>query len=243
MTDSQRQALTCDLYRLGRRDYTPVWQAMRYFSDHRHRQTRDQLWLVEHWPTYTQGRAGRPEHLLMPTDIPVVNSDRGGQITYHGPGQMIAYLMFDLKRCGLGVRAMVTALENSVVTALAARGIEAFSRLDAPGVYVSGNDGRPLKIASLGLRVRRNCSYHGIAFNINMDLAPFSRINPCGYAGMAMTQLGDLLPAGTSVDLAQETERWVVCIADALNRSAQCPLSFQHRHGDPVTFQEFGGES
>lgn len=170
-----RQVQSFDLYRLGTRAYLPVWQTMRQYTDQRRSDDRDQLWLVEHLPVFTQGQAGKPEHVLMPGDIPVVQSDRGGQVTYHGPGQLIAYLMFDLKRCGIGVRAMVTALEQSVIATLAEHGIEAFARADAPGVYVNREDGSLAKIASLGLRVRRGCSYHGIAFNLDMDLSPLDR--------------------------------------------------------------------
>ncbi|WP_414501432.1 lipoyl(octanoyl) transferase LipB [Zymobacter sp. IVIA_12111.31 C1] len=233
-----------DLYRLGMRAYQPVWQTMRQYTDQRQRNDRDQLWLVEHLPVFTQGQAGKPEHVLMPGDIPVVQSDRGGQVTYHGPGQLIAYLMFDLKRCGIGVRAMVTALEQSVIEALAQHGIEAFARPDAPGVYVDRADGSLAKIASLGLRVRRGCSYHGIAFNLDMDLSPFERINPCGYAGMAMTQLRDLLPAGKVIDRAQEADRWLKCLVHQLTQQSTAflfaPIA---QEGDPFEFYESGGES
>lgn len=233
-----------DLYRLGSRAYKPIWQTMRLFTDQRQRDARDQLWMVEHLPVFTQGQAGKPEHILMPGDIPVVQSDRGGQVTYHGPGQLIAYVMFDLKRCGIGVRAMVTALEQSVIAALAQHGIVAFARPDAPGVYVNRKDGSLAKIASLGLRVRRGCSYHGIAFNLDMDLAPFERINPCGYAGMAMTQLRDLLPAKVAINRQQEADRWLNCLVDQLGQQSTtflfAPVA---QEGDPFEFHESGGES
>jgi len=156
---------------------------MQTFTDSRTADTPDEIWLLEHEPVYTQGQAGKPEHLLHHTDIPVVQSDRGGQITYHGPGQLIAYLLLDVRRKGLGVRELVTALEQAVIRLLAAYGIAAVAKPDAPGVYVNG-----AKIASLGLRIRRGCSFHGLALNVDMDLSPFLHINPCGYAGLAMTQ-------------------------------------------------------
>ncbi|HXH02321.1 MAG TPA: lipoyl(octanoyl) transferase LipB [Candidatus Competibacteraceae bacterium] len=173
--------------RLGRRDYLPVWQAMRAYTETRGPESADEIWLVEHEPVFTQGLAGKPEHVLAPGDIPVVQVDRGGQVTYHGPGQAVIYCLLDLKRTGLGVRQLVTLLEQSVVALLGSHGITGYARPDAPGVYVDG-----AKIASLGLRVRRGCSYHGLSLNVAMDLAPFNRINPCGYAGLAMTQLRDL---------------------------------------------------
>lgn len=233
-----------DLYRLGTRAYLPIWQTMRQYTDQRSRDDRDQLWLVEHPPVFTQGLAGKPEHVLMPGDIPVVQSDRGGQVTYHGPGQLIAYLMFDLKRCGIGVRAMVTALEQSVIDALALHGINAFARPDAPGVYVHHQEGSPAKIASLGLRVRRGCSYHGIAFNLDMDLSPFNRINPCGYAGMAMTQLRDLLPVETPIDCQQEADRWLNCLVHQLTQQSTAFLMTpMAQEGDPFELHASGGKS
>lgn len=159
------------------------------FTNQRTPDTADQLWLVEHPPVFTQGQAGKAEHLLLPGDIPVVQTDRGGQVTYHGPGQLVAYPLLDLRRLKIGVRDLVTAIEQTIVTTLAHYGIESAPKPDAPGVYVDGN-----KIASLGLRVRRGCSFHGLALNVAMDLSPFLRINPCGYQGLAMTQMGDLLP-------------------------------------------------
>ena len=175
------------LRRLGLRDYLPVWQAMQDFTDRRDAATPDELWLVEHPPVFTQGMNGKPEHLLEPGDIPVVPVDRGGQVTYHGPGQVIAYPLLDLRRRGLGVRELVQRLEFGIIDLLAGYGIEAVGRRDAPGVYVDGR-----KIASLGLRVRRGCSYHGLSLNVDMDLAPFDRINPCGYPGLEVTRTVDL---------------------------------------------------
>ncbi|ENM5907350.1 lipoyl(octanoyl) transferase LipB [Vibrio mimicus] len=173
--------------RLGRRDYTPVWQAMHQFTDQRDSRTRDEVWLVEHNPVFTQGQAGKAEHLLNTGDIPVVQSDRGGQVTYHGPGQLVAYFLIDLRRKHLGVRELVTHIENLVINTLKHYQIDSAARPDAPGVYVQDK-----KICSLGLRIRKGCSFHGLALNIQMDLTPFLRINPCGYAGMEMVQLSDL---------------------------------------------------
>ena len=169
---------------LGLQPYEPVSQAMHDFTDSRDDITPDEIWLVEHLPVFTQGQAGKAEHLLMTGDIPVIQSDRGGQVTYHGPGQQVMYVLLNLKRRKLGVRELVTLLEQTVVNTLAEYGIDAHPRADAPGVYVG-----EMKICSLGLRIRKGCSFHGLALNINMDLAPFQRINPCGYAGMEMTQM------------------------------------------------------
>ncbi|WP_395301378.1 lipoyl(octanoyl) transferase LipB [Enterobacter sp. ECC-175] len=169
---------------LGLQPYEPVSQAMHDFTDSRDDATPDEIWLVEHPPVFTQGQAGKAEHLLMTGDIPVIQSDRGGQVTYHGPGQQVVYVLLNLKRRKLGVRELVTLLENTVVNTLAEYGIDAHPRADAPGVYVGEK-----KICSLGLRIRKGCSFHGLALNINMDLTPFQRINPCGYAGMEMTQM------------------------------------------------------
>ena len=173
--------------RLGVRDYAATWARMRAFTDVRSEDTPDELWLLQHLPVFTLGQAGRPEHLLAPGETPVVQSDRGGQVTYHGPGQIIAYVLVDLHRAGLGVKGLVHLLEGAAIALLAGYGIEAQARNDAPGVYVAG-----AKIASLGLRVRRGCSYHGLSLNVDMDLEPFGRINPCGYPGLAVTQIADL---------------------------------------------------
>ncbi|WP_445618923.1 lipoyl(octanoyl) transferase LipB [Kushneria sp. Sum13] len=199
MSDTSLDDQPIGVYRLGVCDYTAIWEAMRRFTDERDSTTRDQIWLVEHFPVFTQGRAGKPEHLLSSSDIPLVQSDRGGQVTYHGPGQLIMYPLIDVKRRRIGVRAMVNALENAVIRVLGEHGIHAGSKSDAPGVYVDG-----AKIASLGLRIRRGSSFHGIAFNIDMDLSPFGHINPCGYAGLRMTQLRDLL--SQPPDMAREAQ-------------------------------------
>ncbi len=183
--------------RLGLREYEPVWRAMQGFTDRRDAQTADEIWLVEHPPVFTLGQAGRREHLLSPGDIPVLAVDRGGQVTYHGPGQLVVYVLLDLRRAGLGVRPLVSRLEQSVVDLLAAQGIEAHARSDAPGVYVAGK-----KIASIGLRVRRGCSFHGLSLNIDMDLEPFSRIDPCGHPGLQVTRLMDLGVRGGPWEIA-----------------------------------------
>jgi len=172
---------------LGRRDYLPVWRAMQAFTAQRDDSSLDELWALEHPPVFTQGLNGKAEHLLAPGTIPVVQIDRGGQVTYHGPGQLVIYCLIDLRRKQLGVRQLVTVLEQSLIELLANYGIDAYSKADAPGVYVAG-----CKVASLGLRVRRACSYHGLSLNVDMDLEPFERINPCGYSGLRMTQLRDL---------------------------------------------------
>ncbi|HHF3034698.1 TPA: lipoyl(octanoyl) transferase LipB [Vibrio diabolicus] len=169
--------------RLGRQDYEPVWKAMHEFTDQRTEETPDEVWLVEHNPVFTQGQAGKAEHLINTGDIPVVQSDRGGQVTYHGPGQLVAYFLINLRRKKLGVRDLVTTIENLVINTLKAYNIDSAAQPDAPGVYVDGK-----KICSLGLRIRKGCSFHGLALNVNMDLTPFLRINPCGYEGMEMVQ-------------------------------------------------------
>ena len=179
---------------LGRVDYEPTWQAMVDFTAARTDVTPDELWVCEHPPVYTLGQAGKPEHLLADNGIPLVKIDRGGQITYHGPGQVVIYLLLDLNRRGLKVRELVSRMEQAIINLLAEHGVNA-TRLDkAPGVYVGegGPDRYPAKIAALGLRIRRGCSYHGLSLNVDMELAPFSAINPCGYAGMPVTQLRDL---------------------------------------------------
>lgn len=167
---------------LGLQDYEPTWRAMREFTDSRDAATPSELWIVEHPPVFTQGQAGKAEHVLAAGDIPVVQTDRGGQVTYHGPGQLVIYLLLSLREAGLGIRRLVTHLEQAVIDALADYGVSAEARRDAPGVYVDGR-----KIASLGLRVRRGYTYHGLALNVDNDLEPFARINPCGYAGLQVT--------------------------------------------------------
>ena len=186
---------TLIIRQLGQRDYLPTWQAMRDFTDRRDYATPSELWVVEHPPVFTQGQAGKAEHLLGTGDIPVVQTDRGGQVTYHGPGQLVIYLLISLREAGVGIRGLVSIMETAIIELLAAHGVEATARTDAPGVYVAGR-----KIASLGLRVRRGCTYHGLALNVSNDLEPFQRINPCGHAGLEVTSTSLL---GIDEDQAQ----------------------------------------
>jgi len=175
------------VYRLGRQPFMATWPAMEGYSDRRGEDGDDQLWLLEHDPVFTLGQAGKPEHVLAPGDIPVVRTNRGGQVTYHGPGQIVAYPLLDLKRLKVGVREYVDRIEQAVIDTLGDWNIGAARREGAPGVYVAG-----AKVAALGIRVRRGCTFHGLAFNIAMDLEPFRRINPCGYAGLEVTSMNDL---------------------------------------------------
>ncbi|HLB43140.1 MAG TPA: lipoyl(octanoyl) transferase LipB [Gammaproteobacteria bacterium] len=182
---------------LGRQHYLSCWQAMQVFTNHRTDKTVDEIWLLEHYPVFTQGQCGKPEHLLNPSNIPVIQTDRGGQITYHGPGQLMVYTLIDIKRKKFNVREFVTLLEQSVIELLSIYNIHSFTNCKAPGVYVKiqrKSDGsmKEHKICSIGLRIRRGCAYHGIAFNIAMDLDPFTKINPCGFPGLEMTQCADL---------------------------------------------------
>lgn len=174
--------------RMGLRDYEPVWRAMQAFTGERQDDTPDELWVLSHPPVFTQGQAGKPEHLLAPGDIPVIQIDRGGQVTYHGPGQLVMYLLIDVRRAGLGVRELVSLIEQAIIDTLSAVRIDAQTRAGAPGVYVDD-----AKIAALGLRIRRGCSYHGLSLNIAMDMEPFARINPCGFQGLAVTQVADFV--------------------------------------------------
>ncbi len=192
------------LRELGLRDYGEVLTEQRSFTQARDEQTADELWFLQHPPVFTQGQAGKPEHLLMPGTIPIVQSDRGGQVTYHGPGQLVVYFLVDLQRRGYGIRSLVTRIEQSLIELLAGYGIAAYADPAAPGVYVEGAGGLPgrAKIGSLGLRVRRGCSYHGLSLNVGMDLEPFSRINPCGYQGLRMTQLSELGGPGAVAPVA-----------------------------------------
>lgn len=183
---------------LGEQPYLETWEAMKAFTATRDATTPDEVWLLEHPRVYTQGQAGKAEHILAPGDIPVIQVDRGGQVTYHGPGQIVAYLMIDLTRHRLGVRTLVDVIEQAIVRTLASLGIAAAPRPDAPGVYVDG-----AKIASLGLRVKRGCSFHGLALNVSMDMEPFRRINPCGYAGMPMCQVSDFVPDVVTADVVK----------------------------------------
>jgi len=194
------------IHHLGLKDYQPTWEAMRQFTDQRDATSADQIWLLQHPPVFTQGLAGKPEHLLNPGDIPIVQTDRGGQVTYHGPGQLVVYTLLDLKRLNIGIRSLVTRLEDSVIALLSDWDIHANSRRDAPGVYVNG-----AKICAIGLRVRKGCCYHGIAFNLDMDLSPFARINPCGFQGLQVTQLRDLTERPFSIDaISQQLQEQIL---------------------------------
>jgi len=193
---------------LGVTRYEPVFADMQAFTEARDADTVDEIWLTEHQPVFTQGQAGKPEHVLAPGDIPIVQSDRGGQVTYHGPGQITAYLLFDLRRMGLGVRDLVTGIERCMVQTIGLYDIHGEPRADAPGVYVGGD-----KIGSLGLRVRRGCSYHGLSLNVDMDLEPFSRINPCGLLGVQVTHMAAFGP----VTLGRVQDQLVATLLDYFN--------------------------
>lgn len=207
---------------LGQQPYDPVFAAMKAFTNARDDNSPDELWWVEHDPVFTQGQAGKEEHLLMPGDIPVVQVDRGGQVTYHGPGQIVGYPMINLKRLGIGVREFVTSIENSLIESLAAFDVTAYARADAPGVYVAKPDGGHLKLGSLGIRVRRGCSYHGLSLNVKMDLSPFLRINPCGYQGLEMTQVADLVDS----EKRQEFSQLYVQVQELIQASLITHLGF-----------------
>ncbi|MBB6094390.1 lipoyl(octanoyl) transferase [Povalibacter uvarum] len=196
---------------LGRVDYEPTWDGMRAFTDSRTAEDRDQIWFLEHPAVFTLGMNGKREHVLAPADIPVVQIDRGGQVTYHGPGQLVVYPLIDVRRLGIGVRQLVVALENAVIALAAEQAVVAAGRRDAPGVYVNER-----KLASIGLRIRRGCSYHGLALNVSMDLEPFGRINPCGYAGLQVTDLKSL---GTDLSVEAAAHR----LAPHLLRSLSLP--------------------
>lgn len=188
-----------NIRQLGIQDYQDVWLQMKEFTLNRNEQTPDELWLLEHFPVYTQGQAGKPEHVLNPASIPVVQSDRGGQVTYHGPGQLVAYVLMDINRRNLGIRTLVSQLEQIVLSVLAQYHIEGAIQCGAPGVYV-----KEQKIASIGLRVKNGCTYHGIALNVDMDLKPFQGINPCGFAKMEMTQVSHFNPTILLSDVNQQ---------------------------------------
>jgi lipoyl(octanoyl) transferase len=204
---------------LNTMNYSEVWHAMKNFTDSRDENTADELWLVEHSPVFTQGQAGKAEHLLMPGDIEVVKADRGGQVTYHGPGQQVIYFMINLRRKKIGVRALVTLIENSLVSALADYNVNAYAKPDAPGVYVNNK-----KVASLGLRVRKGCSFHGLALNVNMDLSPFLRINPCGYAGLEMIQTSDLQGPKNTADASEALVKHLINLLNVNHVSYQAGL-------------------
>ncbi len=214
------------LRELGRRDYEPVWRAMQAFNAARDENTRDEIWFLEHNPVFTMGMNAAAEHLLAPGDIPVFDIDRGGQVTYHGPGQLVVYPLLDLARLGLGVRPLVSALEQAIIGTLGDCDIEAVARADAPGVYVDG-----AKVASIGLRIRRNCCYHGLAFNVAMDLEPFGRINPCGFRGLAVTDVATL---GGPGEVTAVRDRLVGRLLANLGYNAPPEISFD---GSPDTLE------
>lgn len=193
---------------LGLQEYKSVWQDMQRFTQERNEESADELWIVEHFAVYTLGLNGKREHLLNPGNTPVINSDRGGQVTYHGPGQLVIYTLLDIKRLNLGVRQLVTILEQAMISVLAGQGIAAVSRADAPGVYVNDK-----KIGSIGLRIKKNCSYHGLSLNNDMDLRPFDYINTCGYSDLKVTQLSDL---GVTISTNQLASSVIKAITTAL---------------------------
>lgn len=204
---------------LGLEDYRPVWRRMSDFTDRRDAGTADELWLVQHPPVFTLGQAGREEHILNPGGIPVVPCDRGGQVTYHGPGQLVAYPLLDLKRTNTGVRALVDRVEECLIRTVAAFGISAERKSGAPGVYVDG-----AKIAALGLRIRRGRSFHGMSLNVDMDLEPFQRINPCGYAGLQVTQMKGLAPADMDCSIDTVASTLVENFCDLLGYEVEWPV-------------------
>lgn len=187
---------------LGEVDYDETWQAMQDFTNARQKNTADELWFLQHPPVYTLGKNGKAEHILNPAAIPVINSDRGGQVTYHGPGQIVVYMLLDLHRLKIGVRALVTLIEQTIIELLASYGVDSSARRDAPGVYVNN-----AKIAALGLRVRKGCCFHGLALNVDMDLEPFTRINPCGYEGMQVVQLKDFVKDIKIADVVDQLQQ------------------------------------
>ena len=208
---------------LGEQPWETISEAMHRFTDSRTANSADEIWLVEHPAVFTQGQAGKAEHLLAPGDIPVRQSDRGGQVTYHGPGQQIMYVLMDIRRRKIGVRELVTALENTVIATLAEEGLQAYARADAPGVYIAEQ-----KICSLGLRIRHGCSFHGLALNVNMDLSPFTRINPCGYADLTMTQLKDQGSQRQMVQVAQDLVKHFTHYAQCQQVVSDTPLACEH---------------
>ena len=201
--------------KLGLIDYQTCWDAMRAFTETRDADTLDEIWLLQHPRVFTQGQAGKAEHVIAPGDIPVIQVDRGGQVTYHGPGQIVGYLLIDLRRRGLGVRALVNAIESSIIAVLAHYKIDAMAKPDAPGVYLR-NPKNPriidgAKIAALGLRVRRGCTFHGLSLNIDMDLEPYGRINPCGFSGMQVAQLRDLVESVPALETVEQQLTQALC--------------------------------
>ena len=201
--------MSIEIIDLGTQDYQSVWQRMRDFTDTRTNKTNDQLWIVEHPSVFTLGQAGKPEHVLNPGGIPVIQTDRGGQVTYHGPGQLVIYLMVDLRRRKLGVRQLVNLIEQAIIKTLSDYNIEGKTRPNAPGVYVDD-----AKIAALGLRVRKGCSYHGLSLNVDMDLEPFSRINPCGFPNLSVTQISELSTKKTFSEVSDHLTQRLIILMD-----------------------------
>ncbi|MFT5675530.1 MAG: lipoyl(octanoyl) transferase [Paraglaciecola sp.] len=222
-----KQSQSIIIRQLGLQPYTPIWQAMQDFTDCRDDNTLDEIWLVEHEPVFTQGQAGKEEHVLAPGDIPVVKVDRGGQVTYHGPGQQMLYVLLNMKRNKLGVRDLVSALESCIVESLKPFGIQAYPRADAPGVYVDGK-----KICSIGLRIRRGCSFHGLALNVNMDLAPFQRINPCGYAGLEMVNCAELNGPKNMAEAGTKIIQQLCTLLAEINPESQMKLDYREGFDD-----------
>jgi len=201
---------------LGKQDYQSCWQAMKDFTDRRQEDTPDEIWLLEHPPVFTLGQNGKTEHVLNAGEIPVLHVDRGGQVTYHGPGQVVIYTLIDVKRKKMNVRQLVNSLEQAIIQLLASYQITAVAKCDAPGVYVNDK-----KIASVGLRIRRGCSFHGLAFNVNMDLEPFQRINPCGFAELKMTQLSQLTENPDTLQVGQQLVEYLITILGYTSRLTQ----------------------
>ncbi len=198
---------------LGLQDFSTIWQAMHDFTLNRDENTEDELWVLQHTPVFTQGQAGKPEHILNPHEIPVIATDRGGQVTYHGPGQVVVYILYDLKRAKMGIRQLVSSLEQGVIQLLAQYRIDAKNHCDRPGVYIQEK-----KIASIGLRVKRGCSFHGVSFNVAMDLTPFTYINPCGYAQLKMTQLSNFVQ---NVDIEKIQHNLADALANCIRNNSK----------------------
>ncbi len=211
-----------EVYKLGLRDYEQVWQEMHQYTDARDERSPDQLWLLQHNPVFTQGQAGKAEHIIAPGDIPVIQVDRGGQVTYHGPGQLVAYTLIDIRRLNISVRCLVSNLENAVITVLAKYGIRAVSDRKRPGVYISEGPKSGAKICSVGLRIRRGRSFHGLAFNVKPDLNPFARINPCGYQGLEVTSMAEL---GADVSMTEIEEQLTDALTEALGYNSAVATS------------------
>ncbi len=199
---------------LGLIDYQTCWDAMRDFTETRDANTLDEIWFLQHPRVFTQGQAGKAEHVLAPGDIPVIQVDRGGQVTYHGPGQIVGYMLIDIRRRGLGIRWLVNGIENAIIDVLRHYGVKSFAKPEAPGVYLDGAQGRGrdgAKIAALGMRVRRGCTFHGLSLNIDMDLEPYGRINPCGFSGLAVAQLRDLVDNVPSLEVVEQQLLQALC--------------------------------